>query len=183
MDHQIGTTKKLRVHKDQLQAPPHVQDFDWDTWQAGIKATLVFVHQADQVLLIEKKTGLGKGKINAPGGKVEAGESWQACAQRELLEEVNLHVDVITHMATLRFLMSDYADIECHVFFTNDFKGIAQESPEARPFWCPKDQIPFHLMWEDDQYWLPRALAGERLDCYFSFLGEKMCSHHIKTLM
>ena len=183
MNNNKEMNKKLRVHLDHLQAPPDVECFNWHTWQAGIKATLVFVHQADQLLLIEKKTGLGKGKINAPGGKLETGESWLECAQRELFEEVNIHVDTMTHMATLKFLMSDYADIECHVFFAYDFKGTPQESLEARPFWCPKDQIPFHLMWEDDQYWLPRALAGEKLECYFSFLGESMRSHRIKTLL
>jgi len=31
-------------------------------------ATLSFVLKGDKMLLIDKKTGLGKGKINAPGG-------------------------------------------------------------------------------------------------------------------
>ena len=46
-------------------------DIDWSTWRACDPATLVFVFRGDEILLINKKTGLGKGKINAPGGKVD----------------------------------------------------------------------------------------------------------------
>ena len=50
-------------------------DVDWDNWQASDPATLVFVIEDGKILLIDKKTGLGKGKINGPGGKVEKGEA------------------------------------------------------------------------------------------------------------
>ena len=36
-------------------------------------ATLLFVCQGDEVLLMEKKRGHGAGLINGPGGKLEAG--------------------------------------------------------------------------------------------------------------
>ena len=44
-----------------------LSDLDWDNWEARDPATLVFVFQGDEVLLINKKTGLGKGKVNAQG--------------------------------------------------------------------------------------------------------------------
>ena len=50
-------------------------DLDWSTWRARDPATLVFVLRGDEVLLIDKKTGLGMGKVNAPGGKVDPGET------------------------------------------------------------------------------------------------------------
>jgi 8-oxo-dGTP pyrophosphatase MutT (NUDIX family) len=53
----------------------NVCDIDWNTWEPSDIATLVFVFQSDQVLLIRKKRGLGAGKINAPGGKVDPGET------------------------------------------------------------------------------------------------------------
>ena len=43
-------------------------DVDWDNWQAEIPATLVFVINDGKILLIDKKTGIGKGKVNGPGG-------------------------------------------------------------------------------------------------------------------
>ena len=50
-------------------------DIDWDTWQARDRATLLFVIRDGQVLLIHKKRGLGKGKVNGPGGRVESLEA------------------------------------------------------------------------------------------------------------
>mgnify|MGYP000134410528 CR=1 FL=1 len=61
-------------------------DIDWKRWQAKDPATLVFVFRGDEVLLINKKTGLGKGKVNAPGGKVDPGETPEERAEREEAE-------------------------------------------------------------------------------------------------
>ena len=38
-------------------------DIDWANWQAEDPATLVFVFRDDEVLLINKKRSLGKGKV------------------------------------------------------------------------------------------------------------------------
>ena len=48
---------------------------DWETWEPNMRANLLFVVQGNRVLLIHKKRGIGAGKINGPGGKLEAGES------------------------------------------------------------------------------------------------------------
>ena len=69
-----------------------LSDINWDTWQAKDPATLVFVVRDGKILLINKKTGLGKGKVNGPGGKVEKGESPEDCAIRECQEELGITV-------------------------------------------------------------------------------------------
>jgi 8-oxo-dGTP diphosphatase len=83
--------------------PRLVQTTDWTLWEAPIQATLVFLIKGDQVLLIHKKTGLGQGKVNAPGGKLEKNECFLECAHRELKEEVNLTVSHLIETAHLRF--------------------------------------------------------------------------------
>ena len=50
---------------------------DWTTWQGVIHATLMFIVKDGRILLIEKKRGLGAGKINGPGGKIDPGETPQ----------------------------------------------------------------------------------------------------------
>ncbi|HYF35152.1 MAG TPA: NUDIX domain-containing protein, partial [Prosthecobacter sp.] len=57
---------------------------DWRAWQPAIRATLMFIidEARDEVLLIRKKRGLGAGKINGPGGKIDPGESSIECAVR-----------------------------------------------------------------------------------------------------
>ena len=59
---------------------PIYRSFDevpWPDWQASERATLLFVIRDGQVLLIDKKRGLGAGKVNGPGGHIEPGESPQ----------------------------------------------------------------------------------------------------------
>ena len=61
-------------------------DIDWARWRAKDQATLVFVTEAANVLLMHKKRGLGAGKINAPGGRLEPGETPETGAIREVQE-------------------------------------------------------------------------------------------------
>jgi hypothetical protein len=63
----------------------HDPDF-WQNWQPTMKASLCFVRQGGMVLMIRKKRGLGAGKINGPGGRLELGESALEAAIRELLK-------------------------------------------------------------------------------------------------
>jgi 8-oxo-dGTP diphosphatase len=63
---------------------------DWNSWIPRERANLCFILRHGRVLLIRKKRGLGAGKINGPGGKIEAGESALASAIRETQEEVGV---------------------------------------------------------------------------------------------
>ena len=159
----------------------HVANYQWETWTPGMKATLVFIKEQDSVLLIHKKTGLGKGKVNGPGGKREANESWSECARRELMEELKIEAGQLTWVAELNFLMSDCPDILCHVFTSTQYLGEPRETEEAKPFWVKQSQIPFDQMWPDDRYWLPQALNGERVHGKFSFDGEKLLSFEVSA--
>ena len=73
-----------------------VRDIDWTFWRAVDPATLVFIIKDNRVLLIRKKRGLGAGKVNGPGGRLESGETFKACAIREVQEE--LHAVSYTHL-------------------------------------------------------------------------------------
>ena len=68
--------------------PRLVSAIDWESWQPKDVATLLFIVRGDEVLLIRKKRGLGAGKINAPGGRLEPGEAPLAAAIREVQEEI-----------------------------------------------------------------------------------------------
>ena len=52
-----------------------INDVDWSNWTPEQTATLMFVIDDNRVLLIRKKRGLGAGKINGPGGRLEEGET------------------------------------------------------------------------------------------------------------
>src|ERR1700722_15867479 len=61
---------------------------DWSSWQPRELATLCFIRQEGRVLMIRKKRGLGAGKINGVGGRLEKGETPLEGIIREAKEEL-----------------------------------------------------------------------------------------------
>ena len=155
---------------------------DWTLWEPDLRTTLIFVRRDDALLLIEKKTGLGQGKINGPGGKIETGETPAAGALRELREEVGLTAFEPQLAARLFFSDVEELNILVYVFVTDQFDGELHETTEAKPIWVDVQDVPYEKMWEDDQYWLPQVLNGESVDGYFQFRGERLVSFHVDPL-
>ncbi len=149
-------------------------------WQPTMRANLVFLTQGDRVLLIHKKTGLGAGKINGPGGKLEEGETALAAAIREVREELCLEVGQIEERGELHFDFVDGLRLHCAVFLGSEFSGTPTETREARPEWFRLDELPFDRMWPDDQYWLPGLLEGRCFRAWFRFDGEEMLSREVR---
>ncbi|MFW5995526.1 MAG: 8-oxo-dGTP diphosphatase, partial [Spirochaetia bacterium] len=142
---------------------------------------LCFIRRDNKVLLIRKKRGLGAGKINGPGGRIEPGESPEQAAVRETTEEVGLIPAGLIKMADLSFQFADGYSLHCVVFFASRFSGTLEETEEADPFWCRESEIPYESMWADDRLWLSRALNGEPVSGYFSFDGDTMLTHSVAT--
>ena len=149
---------------------------DWSTWDPNMHATLLFLLRGKEVLLIHKKTGLGAGKINAPGGKIEKGETAEQAAIREVREEIRVEINSPKEMGILhfQFVDSECLALRCTVFCASQFQGNPSETDEAEPFWCSFDEIPYEQMWADDALWLPGMLSGKKFDGEFVFDGELM---------
>ena len=145
---------------------------NWDDWIPQMHATLMFIVKGGQVLLIEKRRGIGAGKINGPGGKIDPGETALEGAIRETQEELLITPIAPRKVGELWFAMSDIPDIHCHVYVASDYEGTPGTTDEAIPLWTNLDEIPFRRMWADDEFWLSRALAGEHFRGRFRFDGE-----------
>jgi 8-oxo-dGTP diphosphatase len=154
---------------------------DWTCWQGVIHATLMFIVKDGRILLIEKKRGLGAGKINGPGGKIDPGETPLEAVVRETREELLITPVGSRKLGELWFSMSDYPDILCHVFRADDHEGEPAETDEAVPLWTPLADIPYQRMWEDDRHWLPLVLTGTTFHGRFVFHGETMQWMDMKT--
>ncbi len=151
-----------------------VKDINWPEWKPTEEAVVSYILKENEVLLIHKKTGLGAGKINAPGGHIEEGESPEEAAVRETMEEVGLHTENLQYSGELYFHFLDGLRLKGTVFLCRDYRGDLIETDEALPFWCSLTEIPWENMWEDDIHWLPRALKGEKFTGKFVFDKEKM---------
>jgi len=157
-----------------------VRDIDWESWTPTEEAVISYIMEKDSVLLIHKKTGLGTGKINAPGGHIEEGETPLDAAIRETEEEVGLITRNLIYSGDLYFHFLDGLKLRGTVFLCRDFSGDLIETDEALPFWCPLDEIPWDRMWEDDIHWLPQAFEGQKFKARFIFDNEKMLDKEIE---
>ncbi len=156
-----------------------ISEIDWPQWQAKDPATLTFIIKDGKVLLIRKKRGLGAGKINGPGGKVEPGETHAECAVREVQEELLITPINMHYHGECLFQFIDGYSIHVHAYSATDFEGTPQETDEAIPLWYPVDKMPYDEMWEDDHLWLPELLAGKRFHGKFLFDGDNMLDHQL----
>ena len=152
---------------------------DWERWEPNMRANLVFIVRDGRVLLIHKKTGIGAGKINGPGGKLEEGESAVEAAVREVQEELCITPFAPEERGILRFAFVHGLHLHCTVFRASSFAGEPTETREAKPEWFDLEAIPYERMWEDDIHWLPGMLAGRRFDAWFEFEDERMLSQRI----
>jgi len=159
-----------------------IKDIDWGRWQPVDRATLVFVVAGDDILLIEKKRGLGGGKVNGPGGKVDPGETIEQCAIRECREELGIDVTALEQLGEHRFQFIDGYSIHCWVFRTADWQGEPIETDEAVPLWRRLDDIPYDRMWEDDRIWLPLLLKGQAFTADWIFDDDTMLDHRLTLL-
>ncbi|HWB58150.1 MAG TPA: 8-oxo-dGTP diphosphatase [Chthoniobacteraceae bacterium] len=155
---------------------------DWTTWIPRERATLCFIEHEGRLLLIRKKRGLGGGKINGPGGRLEPGETPLEGAIRETQEEVCVTPRNLEKRGELHFQFVDGYSLFCTVFIAHGCEGTPRETDEADPFWADLDAIPYDGMWEDDPYWLPLVITGKNFRGYFEFDGERLLKHRVDSV-
>jgi len=149
------------------------------------REVLVYILKDNKVLLIEKKRGLGKGKVNAPGGKIENKETPLEAAVRECVEEVGIKPLNLKEVAFLEFVNEENNNGEVHyvyVFVASDFEGELKETEEARPFWVELSKIPYEKMWESDKSWLPLIFENKKIFGKITFENWNLKDHKIFEL-
>lgn len=140
-------------------------------------ATLCYILHDGQLLLIRKKRGIGAGKINGPGGKVDPGETPLAAAIREVQEETGVTPLDPSLQGELHFRFADGVVLHCMVYLAHRFEGAPHETDEATPLWFPVDALPYDEMWEDDRHWLPLLLTGQSFTGTVDVDGDEVTRH------
>lgn len=157
-----------------------LSEINWQEWEPTEVATLLFVIRDEQILLIRKKRGLGAGKINGPGGRIEDGETPRDCAIRETQEELCITPHNVQFCGDLYFQFTDGFSIRGHVYKADSFEGEPTETDEAIPHWFRLSEIPYHEMWEDDATWVPLMLAGKLFAGRYIFEDDTMLEHEVE---
>ena len=159
-----------------------MEEPDWDAWTPKERAVLCFVRRGSRLLLIRKKLGLGAGKITAPGGRIEPGESAREAAVRETVEETGVRPRDPALSGELFFQFKDGLALHCTVFLSSEGVGEAVETAEALPLWTEEASIPYAEMWADDALWMPWLLGGRPFRGFFLYDGERMESGRVESL-
>ena len=133
-----------------------------------------------EVLLIRKKRGLGAGKINGPGGRIDDGETPIEAAVREVREELCISPTDVRQHGELLFQFTDGFSIHGYVFRADGWEGEPEETEEAIPLWTPLDRIPYEEMWADDRIWLPWLLDRRRFRGWMLFEDDHLLEHRFE---
>lgn len=158
-------------------APTTVDEIDWLAWRQTETATLMFIVDGRRILLMRKKRGLGAGKINAPGGRLEDNETPLQCAIRETQEELHVTPHAPALCGRQRFHFVDGYQLTVFCYLSYGHSGQPTETDEAIPVWTALDAIPFDEMWADDQLWIPKMLRGELFDGRYIFDDDTMVDY------
>ena len=159
-----------------------LDDVDWERWRPDVRATLLFVVRDARILLIRKKRGLGAGKINGPGGKLDGSETPLAGAIREVEEEIGVTPTGVEQRGEIRFQFTDGLALHGYVFLASGCEGRLRETDEAAPLWTPVDRIPYPEMWADDEIWMPWLLAGRKFSGRALFDGDALLDQRFEPL-
>ncbi len=151
-----------------------------------IRRTLLFLRKGDQILLAMKKRGFGAGRWNGVGGKLEPGETIEAALIRESQEEIGVTPTSYTPVAELDFIQDAEVDpwhMYVYAYIADEWEGEPEESEEMAPAWYDIADIPYGDMWQDDTYWLPLVLAGDKVTGTFTFDSNDNLTMHDITVV
>ena len=120
----ILASKRLReawppVSEDDVQLPSGARK-TWIRMHLGTSAAILAVTKEKEIVLTrEYRHGLGRVAFSLPGGTAREGESPDACARRELLEETGYEAGRVLELFSGNSLTA-YLDGMLHLFFTRD---------------------------------------------------------------
>jgi len=148
-------------------------------------AVVGYLRDGDKVCLgVRKKVshGLGENLIAGIGGKVGdtpeiQNETPEEAIDREANEEIGVKVMEKQYRGRVRFIFSHKPpdskwNNDVKVYSITGWKGSPTETESTKPLWFSINDIPWKNMWEDNEHWLPKVLAGQLVNAIFLYSDD-----------
>ena len=114
-----------------------------------IRVTCAVVEIGDEILVVQRSEKMRLPlKWEFPGGKIELAESPEDCIRRELLEELNIKVEIVSRLTSVNF---DYSDsfIELIPFVVRYDSGEIKLTEHKQSRLLSKREL-INLDWSED---------------------------------
>jgi 8-oxo-dGTP diphosphatase len=109
----------------------------------------VLIWRGGKVLFYERRGSHGHGTWSVPGGHLEFGESWEACAAREAKEEVGVDITNIRFLAVTNDVFTADNKHYVSIWLEADWAGGEPKSMEPEKVidleWRELDNLPAPL--------------------------------------
>lgn len=149
-----------------------------------ILATLCYLKRDGCTLMVyrnKKPNDIHAGKWNGLGGKIEAGETPEACVRREVEEEAGLVIENPRLHGLLVFPQMKGNDWYVFVFTATEFSGgLLDDSPEGRLEWIPDEKLLSLNRWESDHIFVPWIDSGDFFSARFDYEGDRMKGYEVR---
>lgn len=146
-------------------------------------ATLCYVQTAHKTLMVhrvKKHNDMHQGKWNGLGGKLEAGESPEECAVREVWEESGLRCRHPRLRGIITFPAFDGIDDWYTFLFTlHEFEGELIDSPEGNLAWVDNDRLLSLNLWPGDRIFLPWLFEDRFFSAKFVYEQGEFVRHTV----
>ena len=119
--------------------------------------TLCYLEQGGCYLMLhrtKKERDENAGKWVGVGGKLEPGESPDACLVREVKEETGFTLHGWRFRGVVSFLSDIYEAEQMFLFTSKAFSGVLHECDEGELAWVEKKKVAGLPLWEGDRVFL-----------------------------
>lgn len=145
------------------------------------ETTLCYIEKNDSYLMLHRTKKKADGSFEkwlGVGGKLEQGETAEACVLREVKEETGYTLTKYQYRGRVYFYSDTWEDEIMHLYTANAFSGQEIPCNEGELVWVSKSEILNLKLWEGDKIFLER-LKGD--DSFFElelrYEGDNLISH------
>lgn len=127
--------------------------------------TLCYIEYNNCYLMLyrnKKKDDQNRGKWIGVGGKVEPGETVDACVRREVYEETGMELTSFTRRGIIDFFLEGFGSERMYLYTARAESSEFTECSEGTLKWIPKEEVMELSLWEGDRIFLEKLVNGEQ---------------------